>query len=445
MIKIPYKTTLSFFLISLMMLFLYTCARDSDRGSRVPKVTKTDKSSIVIPEVNPIDPIDSSSLINFYFENSASMKGYLEGRNFKQTMHEIIDESDPDLIPYFVNTREFRTSDLLSKIDNKKISTPSIGGSDHEFIFENAINNATSNNLSIVVTDGIYSTPKGDVDIVEIEIKKSFVKALEVNAIETVVIKMSSNFKGRYYRESDCDGPNSLIIDQERPYYIILFGNKETIDNALQKYQIEELPGFKKQARFFVSNDFELDYTILTKGEEINGKFRPTNNGGNELIKEIGEAERKRTRGGVLSLQFAVAVDFTNVSIPKTYLENPENYKKIGGTGYVIKEIKLIEDLSPESQTYKFIQNKKTTLGIKLSHIIIVNAELNATGELIIQLDNNLPSWITTTSQPEDCIIEDNTEKTFAFKNLMTGISKAYIKVDKKSYYKKFNFIINHN
>jgi hypothetical protein len=178
-----------------ILLFFTSC----DFGGKVEAKANIADGKDLPGHAKPKGTLPEKAGINFYFENSGSMNGYLDGKSFKQTMHRIIDESIPGFNPFFVNTKEYKTSDLLSKIDNKKITTAAIGGSDHQFIFENAIKNAIGNNLSIVVTDGIYSMPKGGINVVEVEIEKSFVRALNDNAIETVVLKMASNYRGPYY------------------------------------------------------------------------------------------------------------------------------------------------------------------------------------------------------------------------------------------------------
>ncbi|WP_299681162.1 hypothetical protein [uncultured Dokdonia sp.] len=405
---------------------------------------KRHKNEVVIfnPEINAIDDIENKGAkINFYFENSGSMNGYLTGDNFNKNMHRIIDKNDPDFTPYFVNTREYKTSNLLDKIDNKNIRTQGTSSSDHEFIFTNAIKNAIGDNLSIVVTDGIYSTSDGNVNIVEVDIEKAFVSALRGNAIETVVLKLSSNYKGTYYTESNCD---NVSIDQQRPYYILLFGSKEIIDSALKNTVIiEELSGFMEQARFFLTDNLKYDYTILTQGEEKKGSFKKVGRGGNGLVKEIEDAERFN-RGGENYLQFAIAINYLGVPTSPSYVLDKENYRIEGDTQYIIEEIKTIDSLSKNSATYRAIEKINENENVILSHLITIKADYNVTGELEIILENNLPSWIKNTGIENDCDIENDRGKTFAFDNLMTGISKAYKKVSKSDEYLKLVLKVKH-
>tara|TARA_B110000027_G_C16114051_1_gene299266 strand:- start:523 stop:1794 length:1272 start_codon:yes stop_codon:yes gene_type:complete len=423
-----------------VFLVFSRCSCESNRKNPDSSIDKVSDNEEVILKIKSADSIEK---INFYFENSGSMNGYLKGKNFLKTMHEILDDDDSRLNPYFVNTREFSTSNLLNKIDKGDITTPSIGGSNHKFIFENAIKSANSNNLSVVVTDGIYSMPSKDVsvEVVEVDIKKAFVRALKNNPIETVVLKMASNYKGTYYIESDCvDVP----INQERPYYILLFGNKKIIDKALKEIVvINDLPGFKEQARFFITDSLKVNYTILTRGEEKKGSFKKATKGGKGLVKDIEDVERD-DRAAEPYIQFAIGIDYSGISIPDSYLIKKNNYKIGSTTEYDIEDIKTVKTLSQTSKTLLEIQRVNKINNIKLSHLITVKAKFNFMGDLVINLENNIPSWIPNTGTENDCDIKGNIDQTFAFDKLMTGISKAYSKVSDSDDYLKLELSINH-
>lgn len=427
------------FKISIFLLFilLVICCK-SDR----PPIKKE------TPKINTAAQPIKINKINFYFENSGSINGYLDGDNFQQTVYRVLKNSESDsLIPYFVNTKEYFEPNIIDKIVKKNIKTHGIGNSDHKFIFTNAIKNTTGNNLSIVITDGIYSMKDGNISIVAIDIENAFIRALKANKnnIETVVLKMSSNFKGTYYTESkDC--ANVVITSsQERPYYILLFGNKQVIDKALNEIVIiEDLEGYKEQARFLITKDLKVNYTVLTKGEEKAGNYKSKGHSKLFNIKEIEDAEKFSKSGLLLKdryLQFGIAVDYSNLSIPNNYLIDSLNYSIEETTGYKVSEIKSVQDLSKNSQSYKWIQvlNKKGNMNY--THIIIVKAKSNLYGDLKVNLDINFPSWIKETGSENDCEIIGDIKTTFAFDRLMNGISKAYEKVNNKN--KFFKLKIN--
>lgn len=415
------SSTISIFTsLIIVALLLSNCKKEeTEEGQKELKNTIITK----VPEIK-------INKVNFYFENSASMYGYLEGKDFKQTMHRIIDDKNPNFTPFFVNTKQYDAPNIVLKIDNKNINTPGIASSDHQFIFTNAIKNADGNNLSIVVTDGIYSTPTGDIDIVEVEIEKAFKTALKTNAIETVVLKMFSNYNGTYYTESPKCG--NVTINQERPYYILLFGKKGIIDKAMKDLVIvKDLPGFKKQARFFLTKEMKVDYSVLLNGEEKKGSFKPDD--GNETsMKSIVDVKKYTPPGKQIKnayLQFAIAVDFSSVSIPEEYLSDLKNYSIDNNTNYKIIEIKKVG--INNSATKQDVNRRLKSA----THIIVVKGQTNLYGDLNIRLNINTPSWIGETGVTDDCNIIGQSNTTIAFDKLMNGISKAYeVKNDKKEY-----------
>ena len=376
------KKLASILILIIICLVIYKCGTD-----KTPKRT------------NPNEPIEEISKsteinkINFYFENSLSMDGYLNGNNFQQAVRRILNNSENDsLITYFVNTKEYTQLNIKDKIANKNISSPGIENSDHKFIFKNAIKNATRNNLSIVITDGIYSMKDGNIALVEVDIEDAFKKALEENEIETVVLKMASDFIGTYYTESkDC---KNKPINQTRPYYILLFGNKGVIDKTLKEIVIiNDLEGYQEQARFMITKDLNVHYTVLTKGEEKKGSFEPSDH--SNITKKIIKAKKFSKKGTLLSntyLQFGIAVDYSNLRIPDSYLINKSNYTVEDNTGYHIEEIKKVEDLDKNSISYKWIdtQNKKDKF--KYTHIIVVQGKSNLYNDLNLSLDINFPT-----------------------------------------------------
>jgi hypothetical protein len=431
---------------TLIFVFLCLLISSSCQKDRGPKIT-AEKEELLKKSNNKVEKKIAINEINFYFENSASMNGYLNGDNFRQGMGRILRKIEGDnLRTYFVNTKEYKVENILDKIRGgvNQIKTTGIGNSDHKFIFKNAIKNSVNNNLSIVVTDGIYSMKDGHLADVEIDIQDAFENALKVNEIETVVLKMASNFKGNYYSETCKPGFKSIKINQTRPYYIFLFGNNQVISKALKEIVVlNDLSGQEEQARFMIAKELSINYTVLTQGEEKQGDFKQIKR--TSVVKEIGDAEKLSKRGVPLKdsyLQFGVAVDFSKRAIPESYLVNTSNYSVLDNTGYSIEEIKKVSDLDKTTKSYEWIdaQNKKGKF--KYTHIIIVKAKEKLYGDLTLSLNINFPEWIGETGTNNDCDIKNDTTTTFAFDRLMSGISKAYKKVGNKKEFFKINIKI---
>lgn len=416
--------------VCVMLLLIISCK--NDRSPR--EIRNVVNRNISESEVK----IDT---VNFFYENSLSTLGYLNGDNFLETMTRILGGVSKSVLKtYFINTKVYEISNLLDKLEKKKVKVGDIGSSNHEFIFTKAIENAKNNNLSIVVTDGIYSVKNSNLNIVKVKIEQQFVKSLLENEIETMVLKMRSNFKGSYYFEAKKMVPK--FINQERPYYIFLFGNSRVIDKALNELVIlDDLPGSINQARFLLTKNLRLNYSILTLGEEKIGSFRP--NTYESVVKEIGDAERcNRCPANEKFLQFGIAIDFNKLAIPESYLMDKTNYSIRDNTGYSIAEIKRIEDLSKNSITYKWIEKENKNKDFKYSHIIVVKANSRLHGDLSIALNNNTPGWIEKTGTDDDKDIKTDYSKTYAFNRIMDGVSKAYQKVNKKQDYFKLNLSI---
>ena len=171
----------------LLLILLMVCCK-SDR----PPIKEITSMEDLITQPNKINKINK---VNFYFENSLSMNGYLKGEKFRSSMAEIIYNFNEDSVStFFVNTKAHKTSGILDKIRGNSIGVGDISNSDHKFIFTNAIKNAANNNLSIVVTDGIYSMSGGKLTLgdVEKDIEKAFENSLVQNELETVVLKIIS-------------------------------------------------------------------------------------------------------------------------------------------------------------------------------------------------------------------------------------------------------------
>lgn len=388
---------------------------------------------------NSTSRISNSGSYKFYFENSASINGYLKQKEFQQTVNRIYSNlEDKNVSSFFVNTEAHPEKKILDRINKGNIRVGNITDSDHAFIFQNAIENASDGAVSIVVTDGIYSVKGGNLNLVSIQIENAFKKALKVSEIESVIIKMTSNFNGYYYSSTCTDGRNKQKINQERPYYVMLFGSTEMINESLKNIVVtDDLPGYKEKARFSLTKNINTPYTILTSGEEKHGEFKAENKGTaiTQSIIDVKKFERNGF-GGTLKeedyLQFAVAVDFSQTNLPNSYLTNIENYELNEQLGYEINNILTYDDIDKSSETFKRLEKINRNNKSTYSHLIVLKANTKLYGELNITLNNNLPDWIKNTGDTDDCEIKGDTEGTFAFDELMIGISKAYEKVNDK-------------
>lgn len=228
----------------------------------------------------------------------------------------------------------------------------------------------------------------------------------------------------------------------------MLFGNSQSIDKALNEITvIDELPGFEEQARFFLTKNLKANYTILTTGDEKHGTFKASKKGSDliEEIEDVKKFERPGFNGTPESenyLQFGVAIDYSSISLPNTYKEAVKNYWVNDQLGYTVTSVSNVADMDKSSKTFKEVQHINDKNKTNFTHVITVKADKNLYGNLNIQLQNNLPAWIENTGVNDDCDIIDDVSHTFAFDQLMIGISKAYQKVNNNSQYLDINLKI---
>jgi hypothetical protein len=241
-------------------------------------------------------------------------------------------------------------------------------------------------------------------------------------------------FDGYYYSESCPPGSKTKKIRQNRPYYILLFGSFDAINNALNKIDASTLPDFKNMARFFITDRIEVSYTVLTEGNEIHGKLIPEKKFSKEEVHEI-KAERYEVPGWFSStpedqryLQFGIAVNYNGLELPESYLTDIKNYKVNSDLAYAVTLIN---------------KKSRTIYGRNYTHIIVLKGTSKIYGNLSLVLENNLPGWITDTGIDNDCEIEENETQTYAFNELINGISEAYKAINKSDFYTKFNIKIN--
>ncbi|NIJ45131.1 hypothetical protein FHR24_001570 [Wenyingzhuangia heitensis] len=403
--------------------------------------SNTPKTNSTVTQLNELQGV------NVFFENSLSMNGYLGGTSFKTNMFRIDEFASvygEEYHSYFVNTEEHQITNFWKRIEKKQIKKGNIYQSNHEFILNNALNKALNDRLSIVITDGIYSVSNGDLDIVPLDIERAFKDVNTNDDIATYVIKLSSNYNGTYYYEN-CEDRKQTKINQERPYYILLFGKPNHINEFLDAHK-KDLVGIKEFTNFTNRTNYSCDYTVLTKGEEKIGDFESISRSVFPVL-NIKDAEKgtPNRASGKNQLQFVIAINLNDLSLSQNYLLDNDNYT-LNNTkaDYSIESIKAIEKLDKNSKTYHELEKIEERRNKKYSHIIVVNSSAKIYGDINIKLKKQLPEWIKQTGTNNDCDIVENTSQTIAFDRLINGISKAYKRTTDKDDYIEFSINIKH-
>jgi len=385
--------------------------------------------------------------VNFYLERSGSMTPYDSPNgdgSFKAAIVQMLNNlpgNNEDNKIYVVNSSINAYPDGFSKfISDTNIfeATKGIGDpsyTDFGAIFTQLLDKTGEDELSILVSDMIYSTK----DMIGINPQKVFAEAQGMaNAVfkkqvqdkAMLIVKMNGSFSGPYYCYNSPKGGKSYT--GRRPYYIVVVGSNQNIvrltkdKNYLPFSNFSELKGYENMYLFETDDVYKPYYSFMLSNPDIRGRFAPEH-GKDTQIKDLTDMEVDRNSGDI---RLALAVDLSGMLIDKDYLTDVKNYQIHSVDKLEIKEIREINknDITPAEKKY---------IG-SATHIFILGMnEIKNDQHVEIKLLNNLPSWIEETSSDDDTNvgIGNFSQTTFGLKYLMQGIYNSYKKNSKQNPY----------
>ena len=407
---IPIK--LPFAILLLALLSIVSCKND----------TKPNDNNIVppTPVVVPTPKEPKIEKVTFYLENSASIFGYVNGPTYYvDVLSELAQK------PQFSKEKTNRKfnfinggktikitpignnpESLTNKLNTDGFNCGDIRNSNLNEMFQIALNKAKGDSISILISDGIYDVQNNSENALATlgkTTRTKFIERLNEDDIQTIMIKLNSDFKGYYYPISK---KGKIQIDQKRPYYIWIFGKSQLLNKYFpEEYISKKLNGYESMIRFLKIGNSKIPYQATTYKKKGNFKF----NSGNKNILENVESDSHTKE-----FKFSVAVDYSSLPFSDSYLHATTNYE-------IDHNFKIlsIKNYDPD---------KKKIFGLKLepTHIITIQTNNSPFGDLHISLKNTIPNWIDQTNMDNDSNITGNTSQTIGFKYLTKGITDAY-------------------
>jgi len=434
-----FSTVKTILRLSFIFIFI-SCANDKrDRGNDEIEGLRDDNSTIIPSIID--NKAKELSTINFYLENSGSMFPYTNGStDFNLAVVRLlrnIELLNLDTINlYAVNTEIYPLNqDLDGFITTfNRNGVPKIGNihdSDLNKIFENVLGNHSDNAISILITDAIYSVKGTKEQILHnlntevLKTRNEFVNTLRNKNLGTLCLKLTSGYKGPYYPAVG----GSITIDQDRPYYIWIFGNNHILKDFYTETKVFGLPGYTDSFFSLKNEDAKIDYSIIEYGKYGIGEYRKENK--EYPIYTISRSKpstRPDTRG---QFGFAVAIDLSNVPLPDQNLLDKNNFK-ISSDEYFIYDIKKI-DSNTEERTQKSITDIENKVGANYTHILLLKTEAKHIQSFEIELHNKVPEWVELTGSDDDTNIRGDTFSTFGFNRLSKGITDAYYEINRST------------
>ena len=272
----------------IISLFLALIVIASCKRERNPTPTKTP-----VPEKVP-----KISKVTFYLENSESMFGYVNGTtNYIDVITELAEK------PEFASENTLREFNFINGGENIKITpignTPSslrnnlnlegfdVGDktkSNLNGMFQIALEKAVGDSISVLISDGLYDVgrlpdPVSAIRIAGRETRTKFIQRLDLGNVQTILIKLNSNFNGNYFYTSR----SGLVrLNQQRPFYIWIFGESRLLNKYFPENYLNELAGYESMVRFLKLNKIKIPYEVVSVNPL--GRFKFDHKTKNKLV-----------------------------------------------------------------------------------------------------------------------------------------------------------------
>jgi len=378
--------------------------------------------------------------LKLYLEASGSMFPYdAPGGNgaFKRTLNELLtgfDATNAGQAKLFVVNTEvnplgltlpefFREKNIFTVAKTKGKTT----STDFEGIFKTILSETTGNDLSMLVSDLIYSDPK----LAGMSAQKTLDAASSLmttvfnpyaNTHSMLVLKMTAGFDGTYYSWNNA----KKTYNGQRPYYLCLIGRKETMQRLLsdpayqQIRQFEQLPGYEDSWLFETGGSASAEpfYTILVNDPARKGRFKKSDDETRSRAKAIHSLTDVQPDVADKSLTIPVAVDLSNLHLPASLLTDASQYVVTGKDDF---RVTAVQPYSGANGT---------------THKLLLTTTRPARGDrpAIIRLRRQFPPrWIAQTSTITDSSPDATT--TFGLQNLLQGVERAYNPNNQPAYF----------
>jgi hypothetical protein len=365
-------------------------------------------------------------IIDFFEHRRPSVEVRFEGIGGDALSFHIYLERSGSMTPYDSRDGDGSFRAAVLALENNlpgKAQVDSIGEkgyTDFRQIFDHILNKTGNSQVSILVTDMIYSVR----DMAGVNPQKVFSEVQEMTSAvfkdevkkkSMLIVRMMGSYNGPYYAFD-----NSVHnYAGRRPYYIIIVGANDNIvrltrDATLRTFsEMQQLRGYDNMCLFAASDIYKPYYSLLLGNADIRGRFQPER-GQDTQITRLEDVEPDKDSGDI---QLALAVDLSKMFIDRRYAEQPANYVVEADDDIKIKSIRTLSkaDLTPAERKY---------VGTATHLFILTMPRVSHSQEVKIRLLNRLPEWVNAGSTDNDLTPDGHT--TFALRYLLEGIYDSY-------------------
>jgi hypothetical protein len=398
-------------------------------------ITFLEKKGYKVEDQSPPGP-PKNYFVNIYIENSGSMNGYVNGNTqFKGAIRDLLVMlkyyyGEKNINIHFINSDIYPTQihgDIVTfskTLNTKSFKIGNTFSSNLNNIFNQILNKTTSNTISILLSDCIYSIQGSKTEDL-LSDQKSLTKDAFLTKFKskerlaTSIVKLTSEFNGTYY---DKDNKKTQLSGQLRPYYITVMATDKAMTSFNENIKLVKgkVEGFENKYNLTLNNYSQGIYFSVINTNEDSGRYKPDKKyleiGSIKGIEDVSVKDRNSS-----NFIFSIAIDLSLLPIERSYGLNKNNYK-ITGNNYKIRAIYPYDEnkLSPSSQ----LMIAKAS--VKPTYIIVFESTAANFTNLTFTLKKQIPQWVYETNTNDDINASQNGNKTFGIKYLIEGINEAY-------------------
>jgi hypothetical protein len=365
------------------MLFATLLSCDGQSRRKQPIAPPT-PASAPAPAPSPAPIVQNvKPVVNVYIENSGSMDGYVKGATeFENAVYNylsdiLISDVSDSLNLFYINSKIIEYgSDIQDFIEKLEPTTfkqrgGNRGTSDIANVIDAVLSETQSNEIAILVTDGIFSPGQGKDATEYLENQKIGIKRRMANYLEkysntaVIVYQLSSKFDGTYfYQDKKNKTEKGMHFTGQRPFYVYVIGNAQLLTQLREKVPDAKFKGSGVQHVFLaISSNQQVKYAV----NPSIGKYKKSKNDTKNTIKDL----EKDDRTG--KVKFAVNVDFSKLLLDESYLNNVNNYEN--------------------SSKYE-MEIKPSVTKNGYTHTLTFTSDKVHKGEVSVKLKAKLPDWV---------------------------------------------------
>ncbi len=374
--------------------------------------------------------------LTVYFERSGSMVPYDSrsgGGQLKAAVNDIINAfpARSNIKINIVNDNIYpygKSVDAFLQDRDIYASTAGIGDASHtdfKLIFEKILNAQAPGNVSLLVTDMIYSPA----DTRDVSVEKIFNEERSVaaslfrnhNGKSVVVSQLMGDYDGKYYPYNG----NPVDYRGKRPFYLIVIADAKTIDQmaANPAFATVVHPSAAVNTYRFNQSEAPVAFKVIPDWKENAGRFRVSHDDPSTLT----GCTPDRTTG---KLCFSVAANLGVLQKDAAFLADATNFAVRSLNGFEIS-------VRPIVQADVTANNKAYLDG--MTHIITFTGKFDTPQDNVtVSVPNYFPRWISASTAADDTnpAASGFATTTFGLESFMKGVDNAFTHGQDRNYTK---------